>query len=118
MTIYFVTEHFPDDPTPIYERFREKGRMAPDGLVYINSWVTTDLKKCYQTMECEDRRLLDEWMAHWSDLVRYRTHNLAKPVLTTRTTQAPPYHLFFPNLVQPQATDDGSDGHEADCEDL
>src|ERR1700755_2805017 len=65
MTLFLIIEHFPPNPRPIYERFQSKGRLSPEGLTYINSWVTTDLTKCYQVMEAADRSMLDEWMANW-----------------------------------------------------
>jgi hypothetical protein len=69
---YVVIEHFRnDDPLPVYRRFRDRGRLAPDGLRYVASWVTEDLTRCYQIMECDDRRTLDEWMAHWDDIVEF-----------------------------------------------
>ena len=69
--LYLVVEDFRGDPAAVYRRFRERGRMAPDGLRYVNSWVTADLQRCYQIMECEDRRLLDAWMEQWRDLVSF-----------------------------------------------
>ena len=67
-----IIEHFADgDPGPVYRRFRERGRLAPEGLTYRGSWVTSDLTRCYQVMECDDRALLDEWMTAWDDLVRF-----------------------------------------------
>ncbi|HEY4129796.1 MAG TPA: DUF3303 family protein [Gemmatimonadaceae bacterium] len=70
--LFMIVEHFRGgDARPVYERFRERGRLAPDGLRYVNSWVTDDLARCYQVMECEDRALLDEWIAAWSDLVDF-----------------------------------------------
>ena len=78
--LYMIIEHYRNgDPKPVYARFRAKGRLAPDGLQYINSWVTPDLAHCYQIMECDDRRLLDEWIAAWSDLVDFEIH----PVMTS-----------------------------------
>ena len=59
------------DPVPVYRRFRDRGRMAPEGLRYVGSWITTDLKRCYQVMECDDRRLLDEWLVNWNDIVEF-----------------------------------------------
>jgi uncharacterized protein DUF3303 len=76
MTLYLIIEYFPVDPKPIYERFRTHGRLAPEGLTYINSWVTKDLSKCYQIMETDDRKLLEEWMAKWEDLVRFEVVEL------------------------------------------
>jgi Domain of unknown function (DUF3303) len=70
--LYLIIEHFRDgDPVPVYRRFRERGRLAPDGLECRGSWITEDLRRCYQVMECDDRRLLDEWIAHWSDVVDF-----------------------------------------------
>ena len=70
--LFMVIEHFKSgDPAPVYRRLSERGRQAPDGLGYLGSWVTSDLTRCYQVMECADRALLEEWMAAWSDLVRF-----------------------------------------------
>ena len=66
--LYMVIESFKDAPA-VYRRFRERGRMAPDGLRYVSSWVTPDVKRCYQVMECDRRALLDEWISHWQDIV-------------------------------------------------
>lgn len=78
--LYMVIENFKNgDPTPVYHRFREHGRLAPEGLKYVSSWVTTDLTRCYQVMECEDRALLDAWMANWADLVNFEV----VPVITS-----------------------------------
>jgi hypothetical protein len=74
---YVVIERFRGgDPVPVYRRFRDRGRMAPDGLRYVASWVTQDLSTCYQVMECDDRALLDEWLAHWSDIVAFEVHEV------------------------------------------
>lgn len=70
--LFMIIEHYRDgDPKPVYARFKAKGRLAPDGLRYVNSWVTDDLAHCYQVMECDDRKLLDQWLAAWSDLVEF-----------------------------------------------
>ena len=70
--LYMVIEHFVNaDAVPVYRRFRDHGRMAPEGLRYVASWVDASLERCYQVMETEDRRLLDQWMANWSDIVRF-----------------------------------------------
>ena len=69
--LYMVLEHFKGDPAPVYRRFRERGRLAPEGLRYVDSWVTSDLQRCYQVMECDDRRLLEQWMNEWKDLVDF-----------------------------------------------
>lgn len=70
-----IVEHFRDgDPAPVYERFRARGRMAPVGLSYIDSWVTADLRRCYQLMECEDPTLLRQWLDNWEDLVEFEVH--------------------------------------------
>lgn len=57
------------DPLPVYRRFRDLGRMAPEGLEYISSWVDQKLERCFQLMETDDPKRLDEWLAKWSDIV-------------------------------------------------
>ena len=70
--LYMIIERFKNrDPVPVYRRFRDKGRMAPEGLAYVSSWVTEDMDRCYQVMECADRRILEEWMARWSDVTDF-----------------------------------------------
>jgi len=69
--LFMVIETFRHGAAPVYQRFREKGRMMPEGVEYRGSWVTADLGRCFQIMECDDRRLLDEWMRSWSDLVDF-----------------------------------------------
>jgi hypothetical protein len=71
---YLVIETFIQGPEPVYARFAERGRLAPDGLRYVSSVVASDGTRCYQLMECDDRQLLDEWMSAWSDLVSFETH--------------------------------------------
>jgi hypothetical protein len=74
---YMVVEHFRGgDPRPVYERFRLRGRLAPPGLTYIDSWVTTDLGRCYQIMECADVTLLRQWLAAWEDLIEFEVHEV------------------------------------------
>ena len=69
---YMIVEHFRNgDPLPVYRRFRDQGRLAPEGLRYVSSWVTKDLGRCYQVMECEDRQLLAQWTALWADLIEF-----------------------------------------------
>ena len=60
-TLYMVVEHFKNkDAVPVYRRFRDRGRMAPEGLVYVSSWVDDKRERCYQVMETHDPALLDE----------------------------------------------------------
>ena len=78
--LYMIVEHFKnDDAVPVYRRFSDRGRLAPEGLIYISSWVDTGLTCCYQVMETENRALLDEWIARWSDIVDFEVH----PVITS-----------------------------------
>lgn len=83
--LFIIVEHFRNrDPAPVYERFRQRGRLAPAGLTYVNSWVTADLTRCYQVMECAERELLEQWMAAWQDLVDFEVH----PVITSAEAAA------------------------------
>ena len=70
--LYMVVERFRSgDPVPVYRRFRDHGRMIPDGLRWVSSWVTADLGRCYQLMECDDPALLGQWTARWADLADF-----------------------------------------------
>lgn len=78
--LYMIVEHFHGgDPVPVYRRFRDRGRLAADGLRYVSSWVAQDFRSCYQLMETYDRDLLEQWMAQWKDLVDFEVH----PVVTS-----------------------------------
>jgi len=83
--LYMIIETFRDgDPAPVYLRFRAEGRLAPEGLDYVSSWVTDDLRRCYQVMQCDDRALLDQWMSRWSDIVDFEVI----PVITSPDASA------------------------------
>jgi len=70
--LYMIIEHFRNrDAVPVYRRFRDQGRLAPEGLRYVGSWVTEDFDCCFQIMECDDHELLTQWMARWEDLVEF-----------------------------------------------
>jgi hypothetical protein len=85
-----IIEHFRNgDPAPVYDRFRARGRLAPEGLSYIESWVTADLRRCYQIMECEDRDLLTQWMSAWEDLVEFEVH----PVISSSEAASQVQHV-------------------------
>jgi hypothetical protein len=63
----------------VYERFRNEGRMLPDGLHYIDSWVEKDGDRCFQLMETDSPALFEQWMASWSDLVSFEIIELENP---------------------------------------
>jgi hypothetical protein len=72
---YMVIERFKSgDAVPVYRRFRDRGRLAPEGLVYVSSWVDANLESCYQLMETDNPLLLDEWITQWSDIVDFEVH--------------------------------------------
>ena len=83
--LYMIVERFrKGDALPVYRRFRDQGRLAPEGLHYVASWVTDDFTRCFQVMECEDPQLLSEWMANWQDLVDFEVI----PVVTSAAAAA------------------------------
>jgi hypothetical protein len=88
--LFMIVERYRDgNAAPVYERFRERGRLAPDGLAYLASWVTPDFTTCYQVMECDDERLLSVWTSQWDDLVDFEII----PIVTSAVAAA----HFSPN---------------------
>ena len=79
-----IIEDYKGDPAPVYRRFRDQGRLAPEGLRYVNSWVTPDLQRCYQVMECDSPELLHQWVDRWKDLVDFEVI----PVVTSAEAAA------------------------------
>jgi hypothetical protein len=75
MTTYMVIERFKNgDAIPVYRRVRDQGRLTPPGLGFVTSWVDLPMKTCFQVMQTEDRALLDQWIAEWSDLVDFEVY--------------------------------------------
>jgi Domain of unknown function (DUF3303) len=69
---YMVVETYTHGPGPVYARAAERGRMLPPGLTYLGSWIDArGLDRCFQLMETDDPRLLEEWAARWADLVDF-----------------------------------------------
>ena len=70
--LYMIVERFLNqDPVPVYRRFRDRGRLTPEGLEYVSSWVDEKLERCFQLMETSDPGLLDQWIASWRDLAEF-----------------------------------------------
>lgn len=90
---YMIVERFRQGPTPVYTRFRDKGRQAPDGLTYVSSCVSADGTRCYQLMECDDPSLLEAWMTAWRDIVEFEV----VPVISS----AEAFDRFGPPRTQP-----------------
>lgn len=84
--LFMLIERFRDnDMLPIYKRLREEGRMFPEGLTYIDSWVEPNFSRCFQLMECTDLRLLQEWTLKWRG--SGATFEIV-PVVSSKETQA------------------------------
>ncbi len=67
--LFMVIERFKDgDMLPVYQRVRDEGRGLPEGLKYIDSWIEPNFARCFQLMECDDARLLQQWVLHWRGL--------------------------------------------------
>jgi hypothetical protein len=83
--LFMVIEHFKNkDAKAIYRRLRDQGRMQPEGLKYVSSWIDAGLNRCWQVMECDDVRLLQQWIACWSDLTEFEI----VPVVPSQDVQA------------------------------
>lgn len=71
--LYMVVERYLKGAGPVYSRAEARGRMLPDGLRYVDSWVVDDvaMDRCFQLMETDDPALFDEWIERWADLVAF-----------------------------------------------
>ena len=70
--LFVVIERYrPGQAPEVYRRFRERGRMAPEGVRYVSSWVDLEFRRCFQIMEAPDLGALAEWTSHWDDLVDF-----------------------------------------------
>ena len=80
-----VIEEFRNhDAKSVYRRFHKAGRLMPDGVEFVNSWVTADLSRCFQLMECNDVARFQQWVAEWSDLIDFEI----VPVISGKETAA------------------------------
>jgi Protein of unknown function (DUF3303) len=92
--LFMVIEKFRDhDGAAVYRRFREKGRMLPEGLKYVDSWVEVNGNRCFQLMKCDDVQLFQQWVVRWNDLVDFeiipvRTSNEAVAGHETRSRES------------------------------
>ena len=83
--LFMIIERFKDnDMLPIYKRVRDEGRMIPDGLKYVDSWVEPNFSRCFQLMESDDLRLLQEWVLKWRGS---GTSFEIVPILTSKETR-------------------------------
>ena len=83
--LYMVIERYLAGPEPVYQRAAASGRMLPDGLAYLSSWVAADgMDRCFQLMETEEPALFDDWTRRWSDLVAFEI----VPVVTSAEAAA------------------------------
>jgi hypothetical protein len=96
--LLMVIERFRNrDPKPIYRRMRDDGRQMPEGLKYVDSWIEPTFDRCFQLMECDDARLLQQWIAHWSDLMEFEI----VPVVPSSATR----DIIAPHLDPAPTTD-------------
>lgn len=70
--LFMIVEHFRPGRAPeIYRRFRDRGRLAPEGLRYVSSWVDLKFERCFQIMEADSEGLFRDWTANWEDLIDF-----------------------------------------------
>ena len=89
--LFMVIERFKNrDAKAVYRRVRDQGRATPDGLMYVGSWVEANFDRCFQLMECDDARFLQQWVLQWRDLVEFEI----VPVVSSAATR----EMIEPNL--------------------
>ena len=78
---YMVIERFRENAIErVYERYSSHGRMLPEGLHYVDSWLDRENQRCFQVMQTHNPLLFDEWIQHWNDLVEFQIIAVEKPV--------------------------------------
>lgn len=77
--------------TEVYRRFWDRGRMTPETVRYVTSWVDLGFERCFQIMEAEGEAQLREWTAKWDDLVDFE-------IVPVRTS-ADPAAAIAPELL-------------------
>ncbi len=94
--LFMVIENFRNDNArAIYRRVRERGRMLPDGLRFVDSWVEVNFHRCFQVMECEDPRLFQDWVSRWQDLIDFEI----VPIVPSKQTAE-----MMNNLLESEST--------------
>jgi len=91
---YMVIERFKDAPA-IYQRLEQKGRMMPEGLNYVSSWIDHDFKICWQLMKTENFALFDRWIDNWKDLMDFeivpvRSSAEVRELMSNKDSPSPP----------------------------
>ena len=93
--LFMIVETFKDnDMLPVYKRLHDTGRMLPEGLRYVDSWVSANFSTCFQLMETDDLHLLQQWVLNWRGL---GASFEIVPVLTSLQTR----EVVAPYLVEP-----------------
>ena len=86
--LFMVIERFSPGSVPvIYRRLRDEGRSLPTGLTYVNSWIEANLARCFQIMECDDARLLQEWILSWEGLIDAEIVPIVPSAITQEAVQ-------------------------------
>src|SRR5918992_1906129 len=93
--LFMIIERFGGRAGDVYRRFRERGRMAPDGVRYVASWVDVNFERCFQVMEADTEALLQQWIANWNDLVEFE-------IVPVRTSEEAAAMMARPNAEEPQ----------------
>ena len=70
--LFMIIERFrPGQAPAIYRRFRDRGRMMPEGVRYVSSWIDLDFQRCFQVMEAKSEDDLKAWTSNWQDLMDF-----------------------------------------------
>lgn len=93
MKTYMIIETFkPGKIKEIYQRLEEKGRMQPEGLIYINSWINEDMETCYQVMETDSIEKIHEWILNWDDVMEFEIVPVITSLEAKKKALKEPFH--------------------------
>lgn len=83
MTYMIIEKFYPEKIKSLYQRFAEEGRLLPEGVEFIDSWINEDVTLCFQLMKSESREKLEEWISNWEGYAEFEII----PVISSETAK-------------------------------
>jgi hypothetical protein len=89
--LFMIVERFKNQDASAADRhLQDNGRGLPDGLKYVDSWIEPNFDRCFQLMECDDLRLIQQRVLHWRE---FATFEIVPVVPSSETRELVAPHL-------------------------